>query len=250
MEAEAYAEMHALEAHHWWYRGMREITSQLLRGIIDPQADLRILDAGCGTGGNLTAFAPFGEVSGIDYSPLALSYAREAHCGRLIQATVEQLPYADNAFDLVTSFDVLYCREVCDDMRALNEFARVLRPRGHLLLRLPAFSFLRGSHDVIVHGVRRYTIAQLRRKMMRIGLIPVRMTYLNSILMPLIFIMRQFQNLAVRFGTTPHSDVNPTPDPINTVLFNILKLESRWIAGNRGSPAGVSVICLARKPGD
>ncbi len=141
MEAEAYDELYAQEADHWWYGGMRHITERLLAPVV--KETLHILDAGCGTGGNLSALARFGCPVGMDYSPLALAYATKAHAGRVARATIEALPYADNSFDLVTSFDVLYCREVEDDAKAVRELARVTRPGGHVLVRVPALRALR-----------------------------------------------------------------------------------------------------------
>jgi ubiquinone/menaquinone biosynthesis C-methylase UbiE len=248
MEREAYEELYCLEPDHWWYRGMRRITDQILTRIPVGQKRWRILDAGCGVGGNLTAFSPLGQTFGVDYSRLALTYANETHPGKLSQATVEALPYADHSFDLVTSFDVLCCREVEDDSRALAELARVLHPGGYVLVRVPAFTMLRGPHDLVVHGVRRYTAAELRRKMVRVGLTPVRLTYLNSFLMPLIFLFRQIQNIRVSWGAVPRSDVRATPRLINDLLLNILKLEASWIGQGHHFFAGVSVLCLALKP--
>src|SRR4051812_48972219 len=51
----AYREHYEVEDRHWWYRGRWAVVEALLS-----QADLpprpRILDAGCGTGGNLRKF--------------------------------------------------------------------------------------------------------------------------------------------------------------------------------------------------
>jgi SAM-dependent methyltransferase len=247
MQPEAYDELHALEPTHWWYRGMRDITERLLTASLPRQEGLKILDAGCGAGGNLTALARFGKVSGLDYSPLALNYASLDHAGKVARATVEALPYADSHFDLVYSFDVICVREVGDDVNALREFARVTRKGGHVLVRVPALKALRGPHDSVVHGTRRYTVSELRAKMARAGLKPVRATYANSLLMPLIFVIRMIQNLNVSMGGEAASDVNQTSEPANTILTRLLGLEAQWIGAGRSFPAGVSVIVLAEK---
>jgi SAM-dependent methyltransferase len=75
MEPEAYEELDQLESTHWWYEGMRRITHAILRRHVSDQP-LTILDAGCGAGGNLQALSRYGCVYGVDYSPLALQYAK------------------------------------------------------------------------------------------------------------------------------------------------------------------------------
>jgi SAM-dependent methyltransferase len=246
LKPEAYDELHALEENHWWYRGMRRIVFTLLDQCYARDGSLDILDAGCGAGGNLVHLEPFGRVTGFDYSPLAVGYAATRRPDRLARASVTDLPYADASFDLVTSFDVIVCAEVHSDDDALSEFARVLRPGGRLLLRVAALLALRGPHDTVVHGVRRYTAPQLRVKLVEAGLEPERLTYANSLLMPAVFAQRQLQNVAVRLGREPTSDVSEVGEPLNSILTGVLDLEARWLA--RGSfPLGVSLIAVARK---
>lgn len=248
MEPEAYEELYRLEGDHWWYQGMRHITERLLGDVLSGQEGLRILDAGCGVGGNMAALSRYGQVYGFDYSPLALGYAKDSQAGRLALATVEALPFPDDTFDLVTSFDVIYCYEVKDDRKAISEFGRVTRPGGSVLVRVPALPALRGPHDAFVHGARRYTAPELHRKFEQAGLSPVRVTYANSVLMPAIFVTRKLQSLAVRLGAKPASDVNPTPAALNRVLTWVLDLEACWIGRKRNLPFGVSLFILARKP--
>jgi SAM-dependent methyltransferase len=160
---------------------------------------------------------------------------------------VEDLPYPDNTFDLVTSFDVLVCAEVGDDLQAMREFARVTRPGGHVLLRLAAMKSLRGPHDTVVHGIRRYSSDELSEKLCSVGLEAVTITYANSLLLPLIYPVRKWQNLIVARGREPASDLSETAIPINAVLNGILHLEAAWIRLGGRFPMGVSVMALARK---
>ena len=122
------------------------------------------------------------------------------------------------------------------------------KPGGSVLVRLPALPVLKGPHDAYVHGVRRYTAPELDGKLARAGLTPIRITYANSILLPMIFISRQIGNLMVSFGQEPTSDVNPTVGIVNQLLTHILNLEASWIGGGRNFPAGVSLFGIARKP--
>jgi SAM-dependent methyltransferase len=227
---------------------MRQITRKLIERHVQRGNPFLILDAGCGAGGNLTALAEFGRTLGLDYSPLALGYAAELHREQLAQARVEALPYPDDSFDLVTSFDVIYCLEVDDDQQAISEFARVTRPGGSVLLRVPALPALRGPHDTVVHGIQRYTAPELRAKLKRAGLRVERVTYANSLLLPPIYVARRLQTALVALGASLTSDVQPTPGPINRLLQGLLELEASWIGVGRNFPAGVSLFAVASKP--
>ena len=76
MNADEVHKMAAVEASHWWYVGTREICLALLRPHIGGRQPLRILDIGCGTGGNLAELARLGPARGIDLDPLCVDYTR------------------------------------------------------------------------------------------------------------------------------------------------------------------------------
>src|ERR687887_2697034 len=148
MEPEQYAVMFRREERHWWYTGMRRTALAVLSHALVGQTGLRLLDAGCGTGGTTVHLRRFGDVVGLDLAWEALLPAAERGLnGLLVRGTVEHLPFADATFDAVTSFEVVYHLGVNDDRRAFAELRRVLRPGGVLLLRLPAHDWLRGAHD-------------------------------------------------------------------------------------------------------
>ena len=111
MNAEDFADLYATEEKMWWFIGMRAICATLLDDVCPNDLE-NILDVGCGTGLNLKwleRYAPRGETSikGLDVELAALKFCRARGEKFLTQASATDLPYADDAFDLVTSFDVL-----------------------------------------------------------------------------------------------------------------------------------------------
>jgi len=227
----------------WWYAGMRGISFALLENAPRPTARPRILDAGCGTGNNLTHLASLGRAVGIDLSPEALRFCRTRGVGAA-RASLMALPFSDGTFDGVTSFDVLYHRWVGDDRAAVRELARVLRPGGWLLVRVPALKLLWGGHDEAVHSRHRYTRAEVRRLLVAEGLEVVRLTYANTLLFPLLLVRRGLDRLTGRRG----SDIARLPTPLEVTFRGALELEARLV--RRWSlPVGASVFALARKPG-
>lgn len=246
MEAEEYATIYALEQRHWWYVGMLRNSLRLLQRFLPGRPDLRLLDAGCGTGGAMLALKRYGTVSGFDYSPLALGFCRQRGLTATTQASVTHVPVASSSVDAITSFEVLYHAAVADDADAIREFARVLRPGGVVLLRLPAFEWLRSSHDAMVHTRHRYTSAEVRQKLVAAGLQPLRVTYANTLLFPLVVGIRLLQRLLGR-GHAKSSDVQETSPLVNAALLKLLAVEGALLE-RTDLPFGLTVLAIARKP--
>jgi len=158
---------------------------------------------------------------------------------------VEALPFADSSFDLVTSFDVLYHLGVGSDVAALQEFNRVLRPEGLLLLRLPAYDFLRAHHDEAVHTRERYTKHKLGRRLHEAGFGAAKFTYANTLLFPLAAIKRLGERLFP--GLSSGSDLTMPHPVVNGLMLALLRIEARLIR-RTSLPFGLSLLCLATKP--
>jgi SAM-dependent methyltransferase len=245
MERSEYVTMAAVEASHWWYGGMRAIAAALLDEVYAGRDNLRVLDAGCGTGGNALLLRRYGRVTGVDIAPEALELGSPRLPGALARGSVLSLPFADASFDLVTSFEVLYHRAVPDEAPALAEARRVLRPGGRLLIRLPAFELLRGKHDRLVHGRRRYTAADMRALLTPHGFAVERLSYANSLLMPLALAQRGLERILPAVEHDESDLVLPSP-LVNEALRWPMAAEAAWLARGGSLPAGVSVICRAK----
>ncbi|MCW1969325.1 MAG: class I SAM-dependent methyltransferase [Anaerolineae bacterium] len=235
-----YERMYRVEDAHWWYAGMRDIASAFLPALAQP---CKILDAGCGTGRNLQMLDH--NVTGIDYSRLALQFAKQRQPGKLANADVLHLPFAPATFDLVTSFEVLYHAAVADDVAALREFARVLKPNGHVLLRLPAHRWLTSHHDRAVHTARRYTRRELRQKLQTAGFRVKRLSYVNVLLFPLAVIKRFAEPLLP--ASADDSDLEIKSQAANRLMHSILATEARLLRHFDCPIYGLSVMALAQK---
>ncbi len=253
MQDEDYEYLYALEEKFWWFAGMREITASLLDPFL-PKADRMILDAGCGTGGNLewlVRYSGKGHIIGIDPIPLAIEFCRQRQHSMLSLASATDLPFANESFDLVTSFDVLVQipGEGTDD-QSIREMFRVLKPGGIAFVRGPAYSWMRSGHDEALDTVRRYTLGQLCGKMEGFGFEVLRKTYANSLLFPAVALRRLvFKRLGL---ADSGSDVKPLPPSLewlNRLLKKFLLAEAAFLRNpNAAFPFGLSVICIARKP--
>jgi SAM-dependent methyltransferase len=236
--------MFEAEERQWWYAGQREVARALLEPASAGASARRLLDAGCGTGFNLLALAPLGRALGIDLSPEAVRFCRERGV-RVARASLLSLPFPAASFDAVTSFDVIYHDWVRDDRAAVLEMARVLRPGGVLLVRVPALEALRGAHDAEVLTRRRYTRGELEALLAGCGLGLERSTYCNSLLLPLLFARRTLDRLLAREG----SDVGFLPGPVEWLFRSLFRIEAAIVRRGLSLPLGASVVALARKPG-
>jgi SAM-dependent methyltransferase len=241
-----YRRMFEAEDTQWWYAGQRAIAHALLEPALARLADrarpLRILDAGCGTGGNLVHLARLGRAVGIDLAPEALDLCR-ARGVRAVRSALATLPFPGGSFDVVTSFDVLYHQWVGDDGAAVGEMARVLRPGGLLLVRVPALRILWGAHDEEVQSRHRYTRGELLALLETCGLRTERATYCNSILFPLLLARRTLDRFSGRRG----SDVGFLPAPLEWAFKRALLAEATVVRRGLALPHGASVLALARR---
>ena len=245
MEPAEYDYMFLLEDSFWWYTGMRRIVySMLRREIGNAGAPLRVLDAGCGTGGSLRLLERFGQVSAFDFSARAAGMFATRQRGRILVASADAIPFADESFDLVTSFDVISQMGAPADRVALREMARVLKPGGLLAVRTPAFQSLYGPHDATLHTKHRYSTRELSRKVEEAGLALRQTTYANTFLFPIALVRRLLAR--IRPGRGDESDVRPVPGPLNLALTAVLDIEAAVIKRTR-LPFGLSAIVVARK---
>lgn len=243
MKAELYAQMRELEDRHWWFTGRRRIVAAVIRRLRLP-ADARLLDAGCGTGGNLPMLAGFGEVVGAEYDAGAAVLARARGVCEVVRAGLPGgMPFVAGRFDLITLLDVL--EHIDDDAASLRTLAGLLAPGGHLLITVPAFPFLWGPHDEAHHHKRRYRASGLRQTVEGAGLKLAWQSYYNSGLFPAVAAVRLLRKLLPVGGAG--SELALPPAPINALLEGLFAAE-RHLLGRVRLPFGVSLIAVARKP--
>jgi ubiquinone/menaquinone biosynthesis C-methylase UbiE len=131
-----------------WYerergKGYHRMLDDLEVGLVERYAVGKdVLEAGCGTGLLLERVAQFARSArGIDLSPGMLAKARERGLDVEV-ASVTELPFPDQSFDVAYSFKVLAHVEAIG--QAMSEMARVVRPGGHVLAEFYNPHSLRG----------------------------------------------------------------------------------------------------------
>jgi SAM-dependent methyltransferase len=220
-----------LEDSHFWFVGRRALVERL----IDRHAPVRVdaaLDVGCGTGSFVRVLARRAErVVGVD--PLA------SGTDGVIRADAEDLPLESSSFDLVVALDVL---EHVDDVAAVGEIARVLKPGGVVIVSVPALPWLWSARDELAGHRRRYRRGGLVQLFEDSGLEVTETAYFQFLLLPLVALSR---TIGRRRASALTREEQPPPFA-NRLLTRVNELEVRL--GHRLPwPWGSSLAVAARK---
>lgn len=249
MDAQLMRVMLDVDERHWWYRGRRQIIRAELERLPLP-AGAAVLDAGCGSGRQLQELERYGTVHGVEVSPDAAEVARSRGHGEVVNGPLEQLPWGDGTFDLITCLDVL--EHLPDEHAALIELARVAKPDGWLVVTVPAYEALWSHHDEANHHYRRYVRRSLRAAVDGTGWRIERMTSFNTVLLAPAAAVRVAER-RLRSRPDGNGDVPRTlhmgPRWFNAALEAPLRLEARWLARGRRLAVGLSLLAVLRRVG-
>ncbi len=241
MDRLIYDRIRELESDHWWFVGRRKVLRRLLRRL-GPPAGARILEVGCGAGGNVPLLREFGAVAALEPDDESRAYASE-RLGLAIDTGLlpDGLPYEPESFDLVCAFDVV--EHVDDDAGSVRALARLVKPGGAILTTVPAYPWMWSHHDVLHHHKRRYLLPAYRALFDEAGLTVETATYFNTLLFPLAAVQRTAKRL---LGDNSADDAMP-PAWLNKALAGVFSLEAPVLGAGAGLPFGLSIAVIARK---
>lgn len=241
MDPSAYIEMQELEDSHWWFVARRQIITDLLYQFCSPPC--KILEVGCGTGGNLTMLRQFGELKAFEMDPSALEMAHQKGVNDVtltLGVCPDHIPYEGEQFDLICLFDVL--EHIKEDQKTLVQLKKYLKPQGKIIITVPAYPWLFGPHDQLLQHHRRYSLAGLKKVIHHSGLKIQKISYFNTFLFPIAVINRLIEQFLYRFNFTKRQTAVTKPNfIINSVLRTIFAYE-RHVLRIRNLPVGLSLI--------
>lgn len=148
---------------------------------LKPVNDGPILDVGCGAGQVINRFSEKGFYAvGVDVSLIGIRIAGENGKGIFIVASAHMLPFKDDSFESVGSYDFLehtYYPKAC-----LNEVVRVLKPQGRIVITSPNFlkvMGLRSDYHWHMRGFKQKALNfyNLLRKMIYLVVHPWKMAF-------------------------------------------------------------------------
>lgn len=205
----------------------------------------RVLDVGCGMGFMSEALVR----AGRDVVPLDIELSLVQRTTRRIDSYVPHgngtlyagyaVPFADASFDTLVCLDVI--EHVEDDARLVQEFQRVLRPGGQLVLTVPALQMLYGQRDKNIGHYRRYNKPLLRQRFIAAGFELETLEYWNILGVAPYFIAERFLQREL-----PDTIRKGNPSPLRNMLADALV---RWLVLERQLPLpfGLTLIAVGKK---
>jgi len=137
------------EPSHVWRAGQERRLDMILKAA-GHRLDGRVLVDGCGVGMYVNHLLPHAsQVFGLD---IELPRIREtfAYTPNVVNSVGENLPFANDSFELVLSHEVL--EHVRDDAATIREIVRVLKPGGRLVLFCPNRGYPFETHGIYTRG--------------------------------------------------------------------------------------------------
>src|SRR3989344_6897314 len=156
MDIKLHKQHQSVQGSHWWFR----VKDNILKDLAEKYFKVgdSVLDFGCNYGHSVKMLKDLGfSAAGVDVSEEAINFGNSINISDIY--LFPQKTFSPNQFDAVISLDVL--EHIEDDKEALYYIYKVLKPRGYVVIMVPAFMFMWGLQDVLSHHYRRYTLPVL-----------------------------------------------------------------------------------------
>jgi hypothetical protein len=223
---------------HFWIRRRFQVAVQLL-GRVNP-SECVIGEVGCGNGLIQRQFEMhYGvPVDGYELNVASLrqNVSRLSHlrCYNIF----ERRPEFRHRYDLLLLFDVL--EHIQDDGAFLDAALEMVKPRGWLLVNVPALPSLYSAYDKAAGHVRRYSLPDITDRLEKQGLVVERASYWGLGLLPALWVRKRLLE-RVKPDRVIERGFSPGNDLVNRGMLLLSQLEplpQSW--------AGTSVMALAR----
>jgi SAM-dependent methyltransferase len=231
-----------IQKKHWWFITKKMIVLDIIDKYLTKHDNNKVLDIGCGSGLMLNTLEKIGQTYGMDMSDDAINFSKEIFNGKVEKGLLpDQIPYEENFFDLITALDVI--EHVDRDIDSLKAIRSRLVSGGKAVITVPAYMFLWSSFDEMNGHKRRYTLTELNTKLVQAGFTVEKISYYNTLLFPVVFVVRMLNNVLKRDGA---SDVDMPSRPLNFILEKIFGTE-KYLLKFMNLPFGVSILAVVRK---
>ena len=245
MRKSEYENIYNSEDKMWWYLGLRDLLLFYLHKFCPAKGI--VFDAGCGTGKNVEFLQSNGfDVHGVDISIDAINFCRQRKLWSIKNCSITKIPYGDNFFDAVYSLDVIGNLGQKERLEAVNEFIRVVKSGGIVIIHTAALECLRSQHDDIINLKKRFTKKELKLLFNHRQVKLLKLSYRVFLLFLPIAMVKWFKKVSKRFTKMSSTDLKMPPRPVNALLTKVQVLENR-ILKSCNLPIGASLFMVLKK---
>lgn len=212
-------------------------------------ADTVIMEIGCSSGfliRDLVKSFPDAIVIGVDVVKEPLyRLARNLPGVPLIRFDLLQCTLPDQSVDILVMLNVL--EHIEDDVAALKNAFKLLKPGGSLVIEVPAGPYLYDTYDAELLHFRRYSAKELRDKLIKSGFQVSRMSHLGFLLFPL-FAAIKIANKIRSIGCGKKNVKQHVSNSSSNILVRwLIEFESKY-GSSFQLPFGIRVLMSAKRP--
>ncbi|MCP9749270.1 bifunctional 2-polyprenyl-6-hydroxyphenol methylase/3-demethylubiquinol 3-O-methyltransferase UbiG [Lacihabitans sp. CS3-21] len=252
INSEEYRAMFEVEDNLWWYKILHGKVISEINSFANGNKQIKILDAGCGTGGLLLKLqdAGYQNIQGFDFNDDAVAFSKSRGLNvQKLDITHLQGVFEKESFDVIVSDDVLYQFE--DDVieKTISSIVDILKHNGIFITNNNAFEIFRGTHDIAVGSKKRFILKDFKAYLSNAKDVSIlKHHYWSLLLSPLILVVRLVQKLKLKLHLVDlqniKSDVEMPSEFMNNLFYNICITESKIL---KKSPFGSSLFLVIKK---
>tara|TARA_B100000678_G_C18223976_1_gene508051 strand:+ start:1704 stop:2462 length:759 start_codon:yes stop_codon:yes gene_type:complete len=226
---EEYEKMAAVERDMWWFKALHQQVYSAIRKQFS-STSIKILDAGCGTGGLISYLQEKGynHVQGFDLSEYGLQFCRQRELDVWEGNVTHVQEYApENSLDVIICNDVFCYLTKEERLSTITSFQKLLKKGGLLIMNNASLNAYRGKHDIAVGVGQRFSRKRILTWFKGTAFRPLQARYWPLLLAPIIFVFRSAQRVSNRNASSleTQSDVKLPALWINRLLLRITQME-------------------------
>ena len=193
---------------------------------------------------------PDATLVGTDYTlGTLLALAPRAAGVPLIRMDLTRSPLPDDAVDAIVLLNVL--EHIDDDQAALHHCWRMLKPRGFVVIEVPAGPGLFDDYDRELMHFRRYSAPELRHKVEAAGFVVAEQSFVGCLIYPAFWASKKFSRLrakpvAVDAGSSRVRTAIRATAKANGTGHWLMKVEAA-LAKRVPLPFGIRCVIVGRK---
>ena len=250
-----FEELLKAEENHFWFKYRNNVIGSNVFELLVNCKNSRFLELGCGNGNVIREIEkrlPESTIVGSELHEEGLLNARGRVACELVQADIYSLPNWAK-FDLIGLFDVL--EHLPDDVKALKEIRKALKPGGKLILTVPASMKLWSYVDEVAGHYIRYSSDTLKKSLVNAGFIVQKNDPFMSPLFPAMWLVRNLTQVKKKLGFTGNKDPRTLANEefrvssfMNFTMGTILGFEGKLLNMGLRMPFGTSILAIAENP--